>query len=70
MNTRKRKVDIKINLFAYSILTVAIIAMILSFLANQTGRPDIGFPFLTLAYFIVIAFIIYMFVKLIMQRVY
>jgi hypothetical protein len=59
-----RKVGININLYVYGILAIAAIAMILYFLANQTGRPDIGFPLLTLTYFIVIMFIIYMFVKL------
>jgi cbb3-type cytochrome oxidase subunit 1 len=59
-----RKVGINIKLSAYGILAIATIAMIFYFLANQIGRPDIGFPLLTLTYFIVIAFIIYMFVKL------
>jgi predicted branched-subunit amino acid permease len=60
--------DIKINLAAYGILTVAIIAMFLYFLAAQIGRPDIGSPLLTLVFIIVIAFLIYMFMKLLMQR--
>jgi membrane protein YdbS with pleckstrin-like domain len=70
MNIKKRKSGYKDQSFCIWHIAVAAIAMILSFVANQTGRPDIGFPFLTLAYFIVIVFIIYMFVKLLIQRFY
>jgi hypothetical protein len=68
MNEYYKKMDIKINLSASGILAIAGIAMILYFLAYQIGLPDAGRPLLTLVFIIVIAFFIYLFMKLFMQR--
>jgi hypothetical protein len=52
---------------AYGILAIAAFAMFLYAYMNLIGRPDIGDPLLGIVYFIVIAFFIYMFAKLLIK---
>mgnify|MGYP000483425331 CR=1 FL=1 len=58
----------KFSFWAYGILAIAAFALFLYVGSCLAGRPDIGNPLLTLASFIVIAFIVYMFVKLALTR--
>ena len=58
----------KFSFWAYGILAVAAFALFLYVGSCFAGRPGIGIPLLALACFIVIAFIVYMFVKLGLTR--
>lgn len=60
----------KFSFSAFGILAVACFAMLLYVTTSLSGRVDVGAPLLTIAGTIVVAFILYMFVKLVMSRRY
>lgn len=60
----------KFSFWAYGILAIAALSLVLYTSSSLGGRIDIGAPLLNLAGLIVGAFIIYMFVKLLMRRGY
>jgi VIT1/CCC1 family predicted Fe2+/Mn2+ transporter len=55
---------VSFKFWAYGILAIAALAMVLYFSTSLAGRSDIGQPFIWIAGFIVVAFVIYMFAKL------
>jgi hypothetical protein len=54
--------------WGYGILAIAALAMVLYVSTNVGGYPDIGDPLLDIAIFIVVAFMVYMFAKLIIGQ--
>jgi len=58
----------KFSFWAYGILAIAAFAMLLYTTTSLSGRSDIGNPLLGISVFIVAAFVIYMFAKLLVQR--
>jgi hypothetical protein len=54
--------------WGYGILAIAALAMVLYVFTNVGGYPDIGGPLLDIAVFIVVAFMVYMFAKLIIGQ--
>jgi len=63
----KRVIDrmgIKFSFVAYGILAIAALALVLSFSSTQVGQSDWAGNFFSLATFIVVLFIVYMFVKM------
>jgi VIT1/CCC1 family predicted Fe2+/Mn2+ transporter len=60
----------KFSFWAYGILAIAAFAMLLYTTTSLSGRPDIGSPLLNIAGFIVVAFIVYMFAKLLLRYRY
>jgi hypothetical protein len=60
--------DSKFSFWAYGILAIAALALILYTSASIGGYSNVGAPLLNLAELIVGAFIIYMFLKLIMRH--
>jgi len=54
----------RFNFWAYGILAVAAFALFLYYASEMANRPDVGDPLLSISSFIIIAFIVYMFVKL------
>lgn len=61
---------INFSFWTYGILAVAALALVLYTSSSLGGRIDIGIPLLNLAELIVVAFIVYMFLKLVMKRAY
>lgn len=59
---------IKFSFFAYGILAIAALALVLSFSSNQVGQGDWAGNFFGLATFIVVLFIFYMFVKMLRRE--
>jgi hypothetical protein len=55
---------IKFSFFAYGILAIAALALLLAFSSSQIGQFDWASNFFNLAVLIVVLFILYMFVKL------
>lgn len=55
---------VKFSFFAYGILAICALALVLSFSAAQTGIEDWANNFFNLAVLIAAAFLFYMFVKL------
>lgn len=55
---------IKFSFFAYGILAICALALVLAFSSSQTGHEGWAQNFYYLAIFIVVLFIFYMFVKL------
>jgi hypothetical protein len=58
----------RFSFWAYGILAIAALALVLYTSSSLGGHPDIGMPLLNLAGIIVGAFIIYMFAKLILKH--
>jgi hypothetical protein len=58
----------KFSFWAYGILAVAALALVLYTSSGLGGQPDVGGPLLNLAEVIVGAFIVYMFAKLILRH--
>jgi len=58
---------ISFKFWAWGILAIAALALFLYVFVNLGGRPDIGWPLLGIAVFIVVAFIVYMFAKLVLS---
>jgi hypothetical protein len=58
----------KFSFWAYGILAIAALALVLYTSSSLGGHPDIGGPLLNLAELIVGAFIVYMFVKLVLRH--
>lgn len=54
----------RFSFWAYGILAVAAFAMLLYSVTTIGGHPEVGSPLLDIAVFIVVAFVLYMFVKL------
>ena len=54
----------RFSFWAYGILAVAAFAMLLYSVTTISGHPEVGTPLLGIAVFIVVAFVLYMFVKL------
>lgn len=59
---------IKFSFWSYGILAIAALGMFLYTTTSISGRPDIGSPLLSMTNFIVVAFIFYMFAKLLIRR--
>jgi len=55
---------VSFKFWACGILAIAALAMVLYVSTSLAGRGDIGQPFIWIAGFIVVAFVIYMFAKL------
>jgi hypothetical protein len=55
---------IKFSFFAYGILAIAALALVLAFSSSQVGQSDWAGNFFGLATFIVVLFIVYMFIKM------
>jgi hypothetical protein len=58
----------KFSFWAYGILAIAALALVLYTSSSLGGHPDTGVPLLNLAELIVGAFIVYMFAKLILRH--
>lgn len=58
----------KFSFWAYGILAVAAFAMLLYATTSISGYPEVGNPLLGIAVLIVVAFILYMFAKLLVRR--
>jgi hypothetical protein len=58
----------RFSFWAYGILAIAALALVLYTSSSMAGYPDIGGPLLSLSELIVGAFIIYMFAKLILKH--
>jgi len=63
-------VGTKFSFWAYGILAIAAFAMFLYVTTSLAGREDVGNPLLQIAVLIVVAFLIYMFIKLLMRKRY
>jgi hypothetical protein len=61
---------VSFKFWAYGILAIAALAMFLYVSTSLAGRADIGQPLLLIAAFIIVAFVIYMFAKLLLGRSY
>ncbi len=55
---------IKFSFFAYGILAIGALAMVLTLTSTQIGEGEWAGNFFSLSVFIVVSFILYMFVKL------
>jgi len=55
---------IKFSFFAYGILAICALSLVLAFSSSQTGYEDWATNFYNLAVLIAVLFIIYMFVKI------
>jgi len=60
----------KFSFWAYGILAIAALALVLYTSSSVGGHPDVGGPLLNLAGIIVGAFIVYMFAKLLIRHGY
>lgn len=58
----------KFSFWAYGILAIAALSLVLYTSSSLGGHPDVGRPLLSLAGVIVGAFIVYMFLKLILRH--
>ncbi len=58
----------KFSFWAYGILAIAALALVLYVAATQAGLKEVGQNLWFLAVFIVVAFIAYMFTKLLSRR--
>jgi len=58
------------SFFAYGILAIAALGMVLYTTSSMAGQPNAGEPVLQIAVVIVVAFILYMFAKLILSHRY
>jgi hypothetical protein len=58
----------KFSFWAYGILAIAALALVLYASSSTGGHPDVGGPLLNLAEIIVGVFMIYMFAKLLLKR--
>jgi len=54
---------VSFKFWAYGILAIAALAMVLYVSTSLAGRGDVGQPLLWITVFIVVAFVIYMFAK-------
>lgn len=60
--------EILLKFFGYGIIALAALAIVLYVITGMQNRFDIANPLLSLASFIAVAFVIYMFLKLILSR--
>jgi hypothetical protein len=61
---------ISFSFFAYGILAIAALGMVLYTMTSMVGQASAGEPLLTIAVVIVVTFILYMFAKLVMSHRY
>ena len=54
---------IKFSFFAYGILAVCALALVLAFTSSETGQTGLSSSFFNLAVLIIVVFFIYMFVR-------
>jgi len=61
-------VGTKFSFWAYGILAIAAFAMFLYTITSIGGYPEVGNPLLGIAVLIIVAFILYMFAKLLVRQ--
>ena len=58
----------KFSFWAYGILAIAAFSILMYATSSIAGYPEVGIPLLGMAQLIVLAFVVYMFTKLILKR--